>query len=302
MTIFKDRIFLDGKDPGAFSVQLDDDLIVQAGYTKYVPVKFTPTDSRDYSATLHLVNSLNLDVKINLTGSGDIIHLSTKPTEINTEPGKTKVLPVYAEIVKLEKDTVRDMKFDISFDATMVTFKLNTFVNKINDWTWDTPVVNNTKLEISGSGKLPTPFKGELFEIGYSIYLGDSKESEIRFQPVVASCDIPDTLGATVKLSDVCFVDGRMIIINKAQYKLQSPQPNPASENISFDFGVGLKALTTIDLYNSMGIKVKTLINDVYAPGYYSLQVPTNEFASGVYMLKMQSGPFSSTASVVISK
>jgi hypothetical protein len=80
--------------------------------------------------------------------------------------------------------------------------------------------------------------------------------------------------------------------------------PNPASSSASIDYSVGLESQTIITLYNTYGEKVATLVNEVLKPGDYNLVINIDELglSSGSYLYKMESGPYSETKQMVISR
>ena len=92
-----------------------------------------------------------------------------------------------------------------------------------------------------------------------------------------------------------------MVIPGIVEYSI-ALSPNPASSDFDIDFGVGIEARTTIEMFNTMGEKVHTLTDEVIKPGVYNISIPLSEISSGVYLIRIQSGPYTETKSVVISK
>jgi hypothetical protein len=168
---------------------------------------------------------------------------------------------------------------------------------------WDTPVfIEDGLLEVTGTGTLETPFNGELFNLDFFVYLGDTRESSIEFRHLLEPCATPDVLATGITIAEVCFLDGRLITVTGTKYALFDPAPNPAGETLNVKFGVGFETITTVELYNSMGQKVKTITNKRLKAGIYEENISTGELSSGVYLLKMNAGPYTETRQVVISK
>ncbi len=80
------------------------------------------------------------------------------------------------------------------------------------------------------------------------------------------------------------------------EFKLHQNYPNPfnPSTNIAFDVP-NSNTIVKLEIYNILGQKVKTLVNDVYSAGRYTVQWDaTNEFgtqvSTGVYLYRLQAG------------
>ncbi|MBL7975462.1 MAG: T9SS type A sorting domain-containing protein, partial [Candidatus Kapabacteria bacterium] len=74
------------------------------------------------------------------------------------------------------------------------------------------------------------------------------------------------------------------------------------SSGTELHFGVAFTNQTTIDLINSNGDVVSTLVNEELKAGSYTLQLNPTNLASGVYTLRMTSGYFTQTQQVVVTK
>ena len=115
---------------------------------------------------------------------------------------------------------------------------------------------------------------------------------------------IVDTVPGSIKITPVCVNTLRLIELSNVNYELQQNIPNPASDNVTIDYSVGLEARTTITLYNETGHKVATLIDQKMKPGKYSISFNIDELGlgSGAYFYKMESGPFKDSKTMIISK
>ena len=59
--------------------------------------------------------------------------------------------------------------------------------------------------------------------------------------------------------------------------------PNPFHFNTKLTYEIESPAFVTIELYNNMGVKLKTLIENYQTPGGYSLNLETDRLARGIY-------------------
>jgi flagellar hook assembly protein FlgD len=58
----------------------------------------------------------------------------------------------------------------------------------------------------------------------------------------------------------------------------------------------------TLNIYNILGQKVATLINQMQDVGYKSVTWDASNAASGVYIYRMQAGEFTETKKLVVTK
>ncbi|MGD8781289.1 MAG: T9SS type A sorting domain-containing protein [Ignavibacteria bacterium] len=57
-----------------------------------------------------------------------------------------------------------------------------------------------------------------------------------------------------------------------------------------------------LTVYNSLGQKVSTLLNEVKTPGNYEIEFNGSNLASGVYFYKLTSGSFVQTNKMLLLK
>ena len=92
-------------------------------------------------------------------------------------------------------------------------------------------------------------------------------------------------------------------------YSLDSAYPNPFNPQTTIEFTVPARtdALVKVDVYNSAGQFVASLVDDNLAPGAYRTtwdgrDAQGQEVSSGVYMYRMTAGTYSATHSVTFLK
>ncbi len=302
--IYITNYYFVGEDSVAFTPAIPPNFEVPARGQKAFYVLFTPKEKRLYRTELHLENSINEQLVVELLGEGSIIHLYTNEKKIEKEPGYFHKLPIFAKIEALDKGIVTDIALEILYNKNMLRYlnTANSITNKLNNWTWQLPTVKDGIIEIVGSGSLQTPFDGELFSLDFDIYLGEVEQSEIYFRPILEECITADTLGTTIRLTNVCFLGGRLIKMSKNMYNLSSPVPNPVTDLTKIDFSVALDGYTRIELINSLGLIQKVFIDEYLSSGVYELDFNAFEFPAGMYILRMQSGPFTDSKKLIIAR
>ena len=66
--------------------------------------------------------------------------------------------------------------------------------------------------------------------------------------------------------------------------------PNPFNPSTTIQFSLPTSSDVTIELYDLLGNKVKTLVDSKYESGTYTIKVDGSDLAAGVYFYSMTSG------------
>lgn len=79
------------------------------------------------------------------------------------------------------------------------------------------------------------------------------------------------------------------------KFELYQNYPNPFNPNTTIKFAVPTTQFITINVYDLLGRKVKTLVNGVYEPGEYKVVWDgTDDFgkpvSSGIYLYQLRAG------------
>lgn len=292
-----------GANPNYFTHDIINDITITPGETKFINIKFSPIEDKAYSATLDLANNQNLKIIYVLNGVGHFIKLySSNLKDANVVPGTLTKLYVSADIPKLARGAINDLSIAVYYDDNIVKFNNDTVTTRLTNWKWNKPVkIAKNKLEISGKGILNTPFKDDLFTVPYLIYLGDIKESVLSLQNE-SNCTTPIDTTVNIKLSGVCFLDGRLIDFGTNLYYMSLPNPNPTNADTQIGIGLAFEAETKIEIVNYIGEVVKILENKIIKAGEYKYSIPVNELGSGVYQIRLTSGFFNKTQQLLIQK
>jgi len=176
----------------------------------------------------------------------------------------------------------------------------------------------NNKLSIHfKSNDLNTPLVGDgsLFRIKLASFLGVDKNSPL-------SCDFINFVGGddptksvkdytTVKPGDGkiwvnldCGKDIRTVRFGQNGYSMSAGTPLPMANHGTINYSIGLDAHTTIAVYNTMGQKVATLVDQHQKAGVYQIAFDTDglQLSSGNYTCKIESGPFMDIQQIIIAK
>ncbi|MFN3781159.1 MAG: T9SS type A sorting domain-containing protein, partial [Candidatus Kapaibacteriota bacterium] len=206
-------------------------------------------------------------------------------------------------IPKLYNSYLTSLDLNIYHNYKMIRIDAILPSPSLTNWTWEqADYVENGKIRLTGSGNLPTGFDLELFTIDFTVFLGDVKESTFDIEMRNNGCTAPLDIISKVILSNVCFVDGRLVTFAETPYFLNHPEPNPVVDNINLKFGVAFDENVQIVLLNVFGEIVRVVVNDYLKAGIYQMQVDASDLSNGFYLLKMISGSFQQLIPVVVTK
>ena len=86
------------------------------------------------------------------------------------------------------------------------------------------------------------------------------------------------------------------------EYTLSQNYPNPFNPSTMIEFAIVKPEFVTLKVYNILGQEVATLVNEVKAPGIYSVRFDASNLSSGVYIYKLQTESFTATKKMILQK
>ena len=78
--------------------------------------------------------------------------------------------------------------------------------------------------------------------------------------------------------------------------------PNPFNSTTTIHYSIYGTSFVTIKLYNVSGKEVSTLLKEKKTPGYYKIELNTNNLPSGIYYYQMLSDSFKDTKKLILIK
>ena len=85
-------------------------------------------------------------------------------------------------------------------------------------------------------------------------------------------------------------------------YKLSQNYPNPFNPSTQIDFSIPENGYTKLEIYNSLGQVVNTLVSGDLSAGSYTATFDGAGLSSGIYFYKLQSGEFSTVKKMNLIK
>jgi len=85
-------------------------------------------------------------------------------------------------------------------------------------------------------------------------------------------------------------------------FRLQQNYPNPFNPSTLISFQLSAESPVRIDVYNTLGQHVRTLLNEWRSPGRHDVTFQANDLASGIYLYRIQAGGAQETKKMVLLK
>jgi hypothetical protein len=90
-------------------------------------------------------------------------------------------------------------------------------------------------------------------------------------------------------------------------FSLGNAYPNPFNPNTTIQYGLSSMEFVTIEIYDLMGRKIKSLVNEKLDPGIYSYNWDATDnmnqpVSGGMYFYQMQAGDFKETKKIILIK
>lgn len=85
-------------------------------------------------------------------------------------------------------------------------------------------------------------------------------------------------------------------------FQLKQNYPNPFNPVTKIGYLISNNCSVTINVYDLLGKKIKTLVNEEQTAGYYEVEFNGKGFSSGIYFYQIQSGEYIQTKKMVLLK
>ena len=85
-------------------------------------------------------------------------------------------------------------------------------------------------------------------------------------------------------------------------YSLSQNYPNPWNPTTTINYSLAKEGNVKLTIYNALGSKIATIVNEYKPAGSYSVQFNGSNLASGIYLYRTESGTFSATKKFILMK
>jgi hypothetical protein len=90
--------------------------------------------------------------------------------------------------------------------------------------------------------------------------------------------------------------------IKPIAYKMAQNFPNPFNPSTTIKYSVPENGIVNLSVYNLLGERVAKLVNETLAAGEYQTVFDAKELPSGVYIVKFESGNYTQTIKMILTK
>ncbi|MCK4297054.1 MAG: T9SS type A sorting domain-containing protein, partial [Candidatus Marinimicrobia bacterium] len=97
-------------------------------------------------------------------------------------------------------------------------------------------------------------------------------------------------------------IDDRDVGMVANKYSLFHNYPNPFNPTTTIRYSLPNSGLVSIDVYNLVGQRVETLVNEKKSAGSHKVVWDGKDSPSGIYFYRIQAGDFSQTKKMVLMK
>ena len=85
-------------------------------------------------------------------------------------------------------------------------------------------------------------------------------------------------------------------------FYLKQNYPNPFNPSTNLEFGISNLEFVSLKVYNSIGIEVADLVNEIKPAGRYKVTFDGSNLSSGIYFYKLEAGNFTETKRMILLK
>ena len=207
---------------------------------------------------------------------------STQPVESVIIEVTDRGLKIIApeEIQSLNVSIQKDDGFRIK---DLINYWENSTIANYSNGTFD--------LAIASSGSI----SGEILEIPMDVYTSD----DINFEVITYSNNTKQVHSIVVNSSTV---NNESEGTRPNKISLNQNYPNPFNPSTQIQYALPEVTLVTLEVFNSVGQKVMTLVNGQKSAGYHIATFDASGLSSGVYLYKLTTPSFTQTKKMLLIK
>jgi hypothetical protein len=92
------------------------------------------------------------------------------------------------------------------------------------------------------------------------------------------------------------------VVVTPKEFSLEQNYPNPFNPTTTIAYSIPTSGNVKLTIFNVIGSKVATLVNEYKPAGNYSIQFNGTNLASGIYLYRLESGAYTSTKKLILLK
>ena len=174
-----------------------------------------------------------------------------------------------------------------------------------NDWFFvDDSHLEDLYVEVGkGNGFQSMPYNSEFCIYSLDSFIDEAYVNGIRIAKFKYNYDIPEL----VEQDDSQLVLTRPTPTSVSEqipskFALKQNYPNPFNSSTTIEYKLEKPERVSIEIYNSAGQKLETLVNDNMPAGAHAVRWNANKYSSGTYIYKLRSGNQMQTKKIMLVK
>ncbi|MBZ0199893.1 MAG: T9SS type A sorting domain-containing protein [Ignavibacteriaceae bacterium] len=178
-------------------------------------------------------------------------------------------------------------------------------------WTTATET-NNSGFEVERTSPRPSSYKGEGGEAGsgwakIGFVQGNGTTTELSTYSFTDSKLAAGNYNYRLKQIDFDGTISYSSAVNvtveiPAVFALEQNYPNPFNPSTTLKYSIPVDGFVNLSIYNMLGEKVATLINQNAKAGRYEIKFDASKYASGIYLYRLESGQNVSVKKMMLLK
>jgi len=247
------------------------------------------------------ITDINNDGIMDMIGGGTVGFGSSATTKIYLWNSQLPYQVPEIQIPMFQYNTMHDGVFD---NPTIVPVELASFsasvINTDIELNWTTASeLNNLGFEVQKN------IGGEFYTISFVNGSGTTSETR-NYSFIERGLEIGKysyrlkqiDFDGTYEYSSIVEVE----VVTPAEYSLSQNYPNPFNPTTTIDYSIQWNGLVTLIVYDLLGTKVASLVNENKEAGKYSVTFNASNIPSGIYFYTLTSGNFTSTKKLILLK
>ncbi len=118
----------------------------------------------------------------------------------------------------------------------------------------------------------------------------------------VADSDTATVDSMLVNVTTITGIDEPLANLIPKEYILYQNYPNPFNPNTTIKYGLPKASKVKLEIYNLLGQKIVTLVDDNQIAGYYEAKFQLNHIASGIYFYRIEAEEFQKVKKMILMK
>ncbi len=243
-------------------------------------------------------------------GEGGNIAFTMAPSFVHASPGDTIALDIHASSLEWQDMAAVSFSMELAYKFSWMTYAGTFTRGNVLDDTWSIEVQETEgdapgtkKTTIVASGSTPVAQDGTIATIRMLLFMNtDTVYTPSLSASVNGDINCVKTTAASLHIGlSQCVINLSPIHYSGSGYGLGQVANASASTGVlRLRYSVGIEAETRIELFNSLGERISTLVDTVKPPGAYEQEADVSQYGAGAYFIRMVSGPYSHTLPIVL--